>query len=206
MLGQGHTLRLLDEARKVGRHQHPGPRKPGQSAHDWSTQGAFPWMIWDWMVIILMLEALRWLAAMAQRAQSIFDWRALRAGKIMCRSGAASLHPITLITADVLISSDLKSNPLAIWNRSGWNQCDFCTHPPRCPSFPCFWGNTRKTNQETRVFYPTESLKSLEKKGKTVKEQGISRSGKKKTRNSPKTRIIGIPLQFQILNAKTVSS
>ena len=25
MLGQGHTLRLLDEAREVGRDQHPGP-------------------------------------------------------------------------------------------------------------------------------------------------------------------------------------
>ena len=25
MLGQGHTLRLLDAAWDVGRHQHPGP-------------------------------------------------------------------------------------------------------------------------------------------------------------------------------------
>ena len=34
MLGQGHSLRLLDEVREVGRHRHPGPEKPGQSAHD----------------------------------------------------------------------------------------------------------------------------------------------------------------------------
>ena len=25
MLGEGHSLRLLDEAREVVRHQHPGP-------------------------------------------------------------------------------------------------------------------------------------------------------------------------------------
>ena len=25
MLGQGHTLRLLDEAREAGHNQHPGP-------------------------------------------------------------------------------------------------------------------------------------------------------------------------------------
>ena len=25
MLGQGNSLRLLDEAQEVGRHQHPGP-------------------------------------------------------------------------------------------------------------------------------------------------------------------------------------
>ena len=43
MLGLVYTLRLLDEAGEVGRDQHPGPENPAQSAHDWSTQGVFPW-------------------------------------------------------------------------------------------------------------------------------------------------------------------
>ena len=50
-----------------------------------------------------------------------------------------------------------------------------------CPSFPClFFGNGTENHQKTRISYPCRTLKSLEKKGKTLKKkQGIPRSGKK---------------------------
>ena len=42
MLGQGHTLRLLDEARDVGRHQHPGPENQDSQHMIDKPRGSFP--------------------------------------------------------------------------------------------------------------------------------------------------------------------
>ena len=59
-----------------------------------------------------------------------------------------------------------------------------------CPSFPCFFGKKGKEDhKKTRFIIPTEPLKSLEKKGKTLEQkQGIPRRGEQKTRNSPKNK------------------
>ena len=57
-----------------------------------------------------------------------------------------------------------------------------------CPSFPCFFGKRQgKPPKKQGFFIPTEPLKSLEKKGKTVKKTRKSSQGEK-TRNSKKTR------------------
>ena len=64
-----------------------------------------------------------------------------------------------------------------------------------CPSFPCFfWKKARKTAKKTRIFYPYRTPKILGKEGKNAqKKQGIPRTLKslekkgktlKKTRNS----------------------
>ena len=50
-----------------------------------------------------------------------------------------------------------------------------------------FWKMAGKTTKKTRIFFPTEPPKSLEKKGKTVKKTRKSLQGQK-TRNSKKTR------------------
>ena len=42
MLGQGHTLRLLDEARELGRHQHPGPENQDSQHMIDQPRGFFP--------------------------------------------------------------------------------------------------------------------------------------------------------------------
>ena len=42
MLGQGHTLRLLDEARKVGHDQHPGPENQDSQHMIDEPRGSFP--------------------------------------------------------------------------------------------------------------------------------------------------------------------
>ena len=42
MLGQGHTLNLLDEAREVGRHQHPGPENQDSQHMIDQPGGSFP--------------------------------------------------------------------------------------------------------------------------------------------------------------------
>ena len=42
MLGQGHTLRLLDEAREVGRHQHPRPENQDSRHMIDQPRGSFP--------------------------------------------------------------------------------------------------------------------------------------------------------------------
>ena len=42
MLGQGHTLRLLDEAREVGRHRHPGPENQDSQRMIDQPRGSFP--------------------------------------------------------------------------------------------------------------------------------------------------------------------
>ena len=39
---QGHTLRLLDEAREVGRHQHPGPENQDSQHMIGQPRGSFP--------------------------------------------------------------------------------------------------------------------------------------------------------------------
>ena len=59
-----------------------------------------------------------------------------------------------------------------------------------CPSFPCFLGKWQgKPTQKTRIFYPYRTLKIPANERKNArKKQGISRQGKKKTRNSPRTR------------------
>ena len=51
-------------------------------------------------------------------------------------------------------------------------------NPPVLP-FLVFLEKGMENHQKTRIFYPTEPLKSLEKKGKTFKKQGIPRRGKK---------------------------
>ena len=57
-----------------------------------------------------------------------------------------------------------------------------------CPSFPCFFGKWQGTPPKKQGFFiPTEPLKSLEKKGKTLKKTRNSLRGQK-TRNSKKTR------------------
>ena len=49
-----------------------------------------------------------------------------------------------------------------------------------CPSFPCFFGKKAgKTPQKTRIFYPTETQKSLERREKRSKKQGNPRKEKK---------------------------
>ena len=55
-----------------------------------------------------------------------------------------------------------------------------------CPSFPCFlWKRQGKPPKKQGFFIPTEPLKSLEKKGKTLtKKQGIPR--KEKEQGMPK--------------------
>ena len=51
-----------------------------------------------------------------------------------------------------------------------------------------FWKNERKTTKKKKGFFiPTEPLKSLEKKGKTLKKSRNSSQGNKK-RKSPKTK------------------
>ena len=42
MLDQGHTLGLLDEAREVGRHQHPGPEDQDSEHMIDQPRGSFP--------------------------------------------------------------------------------------------------------------------------------------------------------------------
>ena len=42
MLGQGHTLRLLDEAQEVRRHQHPGPENQDSEHMLDQPRGSFP--------------------------------------------------------------------------------------------------------------------------------------------------------------------
>ena len=42
MLGQGHTLRLLDEAREVGCRQHPGPENQDSQHMIDQPRGSFP--------------------------------------------------------------------------------------------------------------------------------------------------------------------
>ena len=42
MLGQGHTLRLLDEAQEVGHHQHPGPENQDSQHMIDQPRGSFP--------------------------------------------------------------------------------------------------------------------------------------------------------------------
>ena len=62
----------------------------------------------------------------------------------------------------------------------------FC-RPLPCPAFACsFLENRTETHQKTRIFFPTEPLKSLEKKGKTQTQ-------KKKTRNASQGKKQGIP-------------
>ena len=49
-----------------------------------------------------------------------------------------------------------------------------------CPSFPCFFGKCHgKPPKKQRFFIPTEPLKSLEKKGKTLKKTRNFSQGKK---------------------------
>ena len=59
-----------------------------------------------------------------------------------------------------------------------------------CPSFPffCFLEKCKEHQQKARIFlYPAEPLKSLEKKGKTLKKQGNPcRAKKKKKQGIPK--------------------
>ena len=57
-----------------------------------------------------------------------------------------------------------------------------------CPSFPCFFGKwPGKRPKKQGFFIPSEPLKSLEKKGKTLKKTRNSSQGEK-NRNSKKTR------------------
>ena len=42
ILGQGHSLRLLDEAREVGHHQHPGPENQDNQHMIDQPRGSFP--------------------------------------------------------------------------------------------------------------------------------------------------------------------
>ena len=58
-----------------------------------------------------------------------------------------------------------------------------------CPSFPCFFGKTRgKPPKKQGFFIPTEPLKSLEKKGKTLKKTRNSSQGKKTRKSKKKQR------------------
>ena len=59
-----------------------------------------------------------------------------------------------------------------------------------CPSFPWFFGKRRgKPPKKQGFFIPAEPLKSLEKKGKTLKKKkGLPCTRKKKTRNSKKNK------------------
>ena len=58
--------------------------------------------------------------------------------------------------------------------------------PSQCPSFPCFFGGKWPEKPPTKQGFaiPTEPLKSLEKKGKTLKKTRNFSQGRKKTRNS----------------------
>ena len=63
----------------------------------------------------------------------------------------------------------------------------FRTFP--CPSFPCFFGKMPgKPPKKQGFFIPTEPLKSLEKKGKTLKKTRNSSHGKKQGIPKKKTR------------------
>ena len=63
-----------------------------------------------------------------------------------------------------------------------------CIDQKPCPSFPCFLGNRqRKPPKKQGFFIPTEPLKSLEKKGKTLEETRKTSQGEK-TRKFKKTR------------------
>ena len=58
--------------------------------------------------------------------------------------------------------------------------CPFFCHFP-CPSFPCFFFGKRqeKPPKKQGFFIPSEPLKSVEKKGKTLKKKRNSSQGKK---------------------------
>ena len=53
-------------------------------------------------------------------------------------------------------------------------------HKDPCPSFPCFFWKRGKPTKKTRIFIPTEPLKSLEKKGQTLEKTRNSSQGEKK--------------------------
>ena len=83
-------------------------------------------------------------------------------------SCAAALETMS---ESALAAPDLSQEPLTL-----------TTHTPLpCPSFPCFFCGKRqeKPTKTTRIFIPSEPLKSLEKKGKRSKKQGNPRKGKK---------------------------
>ena len=67
-------------------------------------------------------------------------------------------------------------------------QVSICMYSRPCPSFPCFLGKSQgKPPKKQGFFIPTEPLKSLEKKGKTLEKTRKSSQGEK-TRKSKKTR------------------
>ena len=72
--------------------------------------------------------------------------------------------------------------PAVLGSNAGKPQLEIMAKP--CPSFPCFFGKWPRQPPKNQGFLmPTEPLKSLEKKGKTLK----------KTRNSHKRKKQGIP-------------
>ena len=57
-----------------------------------------------------------------------------------------------------------------------------------CPSFVFFLKMARKTTKTTRILIPAEPLKSLEKKGKTLKKKKAILARENKNKEIPKTR------------------